>query len=143
MLRQMTMRRTRLFLILGLIALLPAVGALGQNQRVLVVRGGLLIDGTGADPVPNSVVVIANGKIQSVGREGSVTIPANATVIDAAGKTIIPGLVDSHVHLRNYHVQDYLYLLTSTLRVPARASRCWGQTKSSIRGWTCMCIFLG
>ena len=68
-LRQMTMRRTRLFLILGLIALLPAVGALGQNQRVLVVRGGLLIDGTGADPVPNSVVVIANGKIQSVGRD--------------------------------------------------------------------------
>ena len=111
----MTMRRTRLFLILGLIALLPAVGALGQNQRVLVVRGGLLIDGTGADPVPNSVVVIANGKIQSVGREGSVTIPANATVIDAAGKTIIPGLVDSHVHLRNYHVQDYLYWGVTTV----------------------------
>ena len=111
----MTMRRTRLFLILGLIALLPTVGALGQNQRVLVVRGGLLIDGTGADPVPNSVVVIANGKIQSVGREGSVTIPANATVIDAAGKTIIPGLVDSHVHLRNYHVQDYLYWGVTTV----------------------------
>jgi len=111
----MTMRRTGLFLILGLIALLPTIGALGQNQRVLVVRGGLLIDGTGADPVPNSVVVVANGKIQSVGREGSVTIPANATVIDAAGKTIIPGLVDSHVHLRNYHVQDYLYWGVTTV----------------------------
>ena len=38
-----------------------------------------------------------------------MTIPADAVVIDAAGKTVIPGLVDSHVHLRNYHIQDYLY----------------------------------
>ena len=36
-------------------------------------------------------------------------------VIDAAGKTIIPGLVDSHVHLRNYHVQDYLYWGVTTV----------------------------
>src|SRR5262249_47745565 len=57
----------------------------------------------------NSVIVISGGKIQSVGREGAVTIPANATVIDAAGKTIIPGLVDTHVHLRNYHAASYLY----------------------------------
>jgi hypothetical protein len=79
------------------------------NQRALVIRGGLLIDGTGAAPVPNSVITMVNGRIQSVGREGSVTIPADAEVIDAAGKTVIPGLVDSHVHLRNYHIQDYLY----------------------------------
>jgi len=119
------MRGTRFFLALSLIALLPAFGALAQNrlaqqraqtnQRVLVLRGGLLIDGTGAAPVPNSVITIANGKIQSVGREGSATIPADATVIDATGKTIIPGLVDSHVHLRNYHVQDYLYWGVTTV----------------------------
>lgn len=104
------MRRTRFFLALGLVALVPAFGALAQNrlaqqraqtnQRALVLRGGLLIDGSGAAPIPNSVVTIASGKIQSVGREGSATIPADATVIDATGKTIIPGLVDSHVHLR-------------------------------------------
>ena len=99
------MRRTRFFLALGLVALVPVFGALAQqraqtNQRALVLRGGFLIDGTGAVPVPNSVVTIASGKIQSVGREGSATIPADATVIDATGKTIIPGLVDSHVHLR-------------------------------------------
>lgn len=109
------MRRMRLFLVPGLIALLAGLVAFGQNQRVLVVRGGLLIDGTGAEPVPNSVIVIANGKIQSVGREGSVAIPANATVVNAAGKAIIPGLVDSHVHLRNYHVQDYLYWGVTTV----------------------------
>ena len=41
--------------------------------------------------------------------------PANAIVIDAAGKTVIPGLVDSHVHLRNYHIQDYLYWGVTTV----------------------------
>ena len=88
----------------------PAQPQAGQpNQRALVIRGGLLIDGTGAAPVPNSVIVIVDGRIQSAGANGSVTVPVDAQVIDAAGKTVIPGLVDSHVHLRNYHTQDYLY----------------------------------
>ena len=65
--------------------------------------------------MPNSVITIVNGRIQSVGREGSVTIPADAAVIDATGKTVIPGLVDSHVHLRNYHIQDYLYWGVTTV----------------------------
>src|SRR5262245_2348951 len=109
------MRRVRFLLTVALVAMLVSSAVLAQNpprpanQRALVIRGGLLIDGTGAAPVPNSVITIVNGRIQAVGREGSVTIPADATVIDATGKTVIPGLVDSHVHLRNYHIQDYLY----------------------------------
>ena len=115
------MRRVRLFLTAALIATLlsspeRAQNQAGQaNQRPLVIRGGLLIDGTGAAPVPTSIITIVNGRIQSVGREGSVTIPADATVIDATGKTVIPGLVDSHVHLRNYHIQDYLYWGVTTV----------------------------
>jgi Amidohydrolase family/IPT/TIG domain len=115
------MRRARVFPTVALIATLVSAAALAQNQarpanqRALVIRGGLLIDGTGAAPVPNSVITIVNGRIQSVGREGSVTIPADAAVIDAAGKTVIPGLVDSHVHLRNYHIQDYLYWGVTTV----------------------------
>src|ERR1043165_7635451 len=74
----------------------------GQSpQKPLVLRGGLLIDGKGGVPLDNAVVVISGGKIQSVGREGSVTIPAEATVMNTSGKTILPGLVDSHVHFRN------------------------------------------
>ena len=41
--------------------------------------------------------------------------PADAVEIDATGKTVIPGLVDSHVHLRNYHIQDYLYWGVTTV----------------------------
>jgi imidazolonepropionase-like amidohydrolase len=115
------MRRARFVLTAALSATLVASAALAQNQtrpaneRPLVIRGGLLIDGTGATPVPNSVITIVNGRIQGVGREGSVTIPADAVVIDATGKTVLPGLVDSHVHLRNYHIQDYLYWGVTTV----------------------------
>ena len=117
------MGSTRCFLMAALLMVLTSSVAVSQNQparqaanqRPIVVRGGLLIDGTGAAPVANSVIVIANGKIQSVGRDGSVTVPANATVIDATGKTIIPGLIDSHVHLRNYQPQAYLYWGVTTV----------------------------
>src|SRR5580765_4568908 len=115
------MRRARFFLTAALIASVVTAVARAQNQgpranqRPLVIRGGLLIDGTGAAPVPNSVITIVNGRIQSIGRDGPVTIPADATVIDATGKTVIPGLVDSHVHLRNYHIQDYLYWGVTTV----------------------------
>jgi imidazolonepropionase-like amidohydrolase len=105
------------------LAMLMAAGGAGlfvtaqapPNQRPIVIRGGLLIDGTGSAPVPNSVVTIVSGRIQGAGRDGAVTVPANALVVNAAGKTVIPGLVDSHVHLRNYHIQDYLYWGVTTV----------------------------
>src|SRR5690349_2393326 len=110
--------RNVLFLLLVLVTALGAVWALGQNQPaqrptaapgLLVLRGGLLIDGTGSVPVSNPVLIISGGKIQSVGREGSVTIPSDATVIDTNGKTILPGLIDAHIHLRNFAAPGYLY----------------------------------
>ena len=64
----------------------------------LVIRGATLIDGTAGAPVANSVIVIRDGRIAAVGKAGAVSIPKNARVIDAAGKWIIPGLVDAHVH---------------------------------------------
>jgi hypothetical protein len=103
------MRKTLTFSLLGV--LLVTFWAFAQNQpaKTLALRGGLLIDGTGRPPVANSVVLISNGKFQAAGAEGSVTVPAGATVIDASGKTIMPGLVDSHVHIRNYLAPMYLY----------------------------------
>ncbi|MEO8227868.1 MAG: amidohydrolase family protein, partial [Gemmatimonadota bacterium] len=68
------------------------------GAATLVVRGGVLIDGTGAGPVANSVVVIRDGRITAAGKAGAVAVPSGARVIDAHGKWIIPGLVDAHVH---------------------------------------------
>ncbi|HYX26962.1 MAG TPA: amidohydrolase family protein [Pyrinomonadaceae bacterium] len=66
---------------------------------LLYVRGGRLIDGTGHSPVEHSVIVIARGRIQAVFHEGDSAIPAGAHVIDADGRTVMPGLIDDHVHL--------------------------------------------
>src|SRR6202142_2549010 len=82
------------------IAFLPRV--MGQQADVLVIDGGTLIDGTGAAPVPNSVIVIENGKIASAGSRSNVRVPAGARVIDAKGKFLVPGLTDGHVHYRSW-----------------------------------------
>ena len=84
-------------------------------QGPLVLRGGLLIDGTGRAPLNNAVVVISGNEIQSVGTEASVKIPPGATFIDTTGKAILPGLVDSHVHLRNFQEPAYLYWGVTTV----------------------------
>lgn len=59
--------------------------------------GARVIDGTGKAPIQNATVVVRNGKIEAVG--SSVKVPAGAQRIDAAGKTIIPGLESAHSHL--------------------------------------------
>ena len=68
------------------------------TPSVVVVEGGTLIDGTGAPPVANAAILIENGRIQQIGKQGELNIPAGARVIQANGKYIIPGLIDSHVH---------------------------------------------
>lgn len=70
---------------------------------VLVLRGATLIDGTGAPPVPDSLVVVRDGKIAYAGpftREAAAAAleGGSAGPIDVRGRWIIPGLVDAHVH---------------------------------------------
>lgn len=67
------------------------------SQWIAIV-GGRLIDGTGSPPVENSVVLIQGRQIVQVGVLGELEIPAEATRYDASGKTVLPGLVDSHFH---------------------------------------------
>src|SRR5688572_33388832 len=62
-----------------------------------VVRAGTLIDGTGADPIRNATLVIEGTTITRVNDNGD--IPREAEVIDAAGLTVMPGMIDCHVHL--------------------------------------------
>ena len=60
---------------------------------------GILIDGTGADAVPNGAVVIQNGRIIAAGPRTQVEIPANTNIIDVKGRTILPGFINAHVHV--------------------------------------------
>ena len=96
------MRRWRVFA-LGLVLILPgckesAAPVVQHGELALV--GGKLIDGTGSTPVTDSVVVIRDGRIETTGTRDATAVPADAEVIDVTGKTIIPGLVNLHVHYR-------------------------------------------
>src|SRR5881397_3162655 len=66
---------------------------------MLVLRGGTLIDGTGRTPVRDATVVITDGRIETVTTGAAATWPSSAEVIDVAGMTVLPGLIDCHDHL--------------------------------------------
>ena len=73
-------------------------GIAGSRAATLAIVGGTLIDGTGAAPVADAVVVIHDGRIVAAGPRSKVKIPKDANVVDAHGKTILPGLWDMHAH---------------------------------------------
>jgi imidazolonepropionase-like amidohydrolase len=74
----------------------------GKQDRTLAIVGGTIIDGTGGQPITDGVVVVTGSRIVAAGRSGSVTIPAGAQSIDAKGRYILPGFVDTNVHLSLY-----------------------------------------
>ena len=70
--------------------------------RVTAITGATLIDGTGGAPVPDAVVVVTGDRITAAGPRASVPVPAGATIVDAAGQFIVPGFIDTNVHLSLY-----------------------------------------
>ncbi len=66
---------------------------------VTAIKSSLLIDGTGASPLHNAVVLVDGDRILDVGREADLGIPDDAEVIDLGDETILPGLVDPHTHI--------------------------------------------
>lgn len=77
------------------------VGAPGERKGsgTVVLKAAQIIDGTGAAPIKNGVIVILDDKIMAVGPSGSVTIPSGAKVIDLDDATLMPGFIDSHTHI--------------------------------------------
>jgi predicted amidohydrolase YtcJ len=63
-----------------------------------VLTGGTLYDGTGAPPIKDSIVILQDEYIIGVGKKSEIEIPAGAEVYDITGKTVLPGLIDSHCH---------------------------------------------
>ena len=88
---------TRLLLVLAIF--LPAVFAQAPRGGAVALTGARVIPGTGAAPLEQATIVIANGAIESVGSGSAVKIPAGATRVDMSGKTILPGLINAHGHL--------------------------------------------
>ncbi len=69
------------------------------GNGTVALRAALLINGTGAEPIRDGVVVVKDDKIIAVGRFGNVSIPAGAPVIDLGNSTLMPGFIDAHTHI--------------------------------------------
>lgn len=95
---------------------LLASGWYAANGAGLLVRGGTLIGDTGNASVANARILTTDGMIAGVwsGDAGAPNLPEGTQVVDAAGKFIIPGLIDSHVHYNWYAGELFLtYGVTS------------------------------
>lgn len=92
----MNLPRTILCLV---VLLLPEPSWGGQAGASWAIKDAALIDGTGAAPLNGSVIVGRADRIVCVGRVTDCQIPGDATIVGAAGKWVIPGLIDTHVHL--------------------------------------------
>ena len=75
-----------------------------DTGSVLAIKTGLLIDGTGRPPLQNAVILVQDGKFTRIG--AGIEIPQGAQIIDASGQVVMPGLIDTHVHLAEQAIVD-------------------------------------
>lgn len=79
-----------------------SIGTPQPPEPVLAIVGGTVIDGNGGEPAKDMTVLIRGKRIAELGPRDRVTIPAGATRVDARGKYITPGFVDTNVHISLY-----------------------------------------
>jgi imidazolonepropionase-like amidohydrolase len=84
-----------------------------MRDSTIAIRGGQLIDGTGADPVRNALIVLEGGRVTYAGPESGRTAPRDGRVIDAEGASVLPGLMDAHVHISLNAPDNLLQEVTS------------------------------
>jgi imidazolonepropionase-like amidohydrolase len=94
--------------LLGIALTMPAPAAQATGTLTAIV-GGTVIDGNGGPPIADAVILIDGERITAVGPRRAVTIPADAHQIDAHGQWILPGLIDTNVHLSLYGGQNDRY----------------------------------
>jgi imidazolonepropionase-like amidohydrolase len=99
--------KTTTALLLLFVVIIPCLAQAPQNDRQQFIRAEgrvalnhvRVIDGTGAAPLEDQVVLIADGKIQALGPAASTKIPEGTQTLDLKGYTVIPGLVGMHDHM--------------------------------------------
>jgi imidazolonepropionase-like amidohydrolase len=110
MMRQATSART-IGTLIALCGLAVAVGHVAAQapDAVTALVGGTVVDGNGGPPIADAIVLLGGARIIAVGPRSAVTIPSGATTIDEHGRWILPGLIDTNVHLSLYGGQNDRY----------------------------------
>src|SRR5262249_26277653 len=70
-----------------------------QSAKHLALVGGMLVTGYEVPPVHHAAILIEGDRIVQAGPASEVKIPADATIIDTSGRTMMPGLIETHAHL--------------------------------------------
>ncbi len=89
-------------LALSLLAFSSAYAAAVRADSVTAIVGATIIDGNGGQSLRDAVVLITGRRITAVGSRENVKIPKGARIIDAAGKFLVPGFIDTNVHMSLY-----------------------------------------
>ena len=136
------MRLSTLLALLLLLLLGPAIStaqqpAPGQSpQQVTVIHAGTLLDRPGRAPRRNGSIVVRGGRIESV-QDGFVPVPEGARLIDLRDRFVLPGLIDSHVHLTSDRAGIEGQLAGMTESTPLRAyEAAWNAQKTLQAGFT-------
>ena len=93
--------------------LVTAALATHVQAQSMVIKGANILDVTNGELLKNHVVVVDDGRIAQVSPASSTSLPKGVEVVDLQGHTIMPGLIDMHVHLTsggNYHGYERLKL---------------------------------
>ena len=80
-----------------LLSVLPGQAA----EKPVAILHGRLINGLGDTPIENATVILRGRSIEYAGPASGASVPSDAQIIDATGKSVMPGLADMHVHLQN------------------------------------------
>jgi imidazolonepropionase-like amidohydrolase len=120
---------------------------MAADDQTTAIVGARVIDGLGRDPIDKGTLVIEGGRIAAVGKDAAVQIPRGARVLDAAGRTVLPGIIDCHVHstyrsrdvrkhLQNtptYNVLRSTHILEETLACGVTTARDMGGADAGFR----------
>jgi imidazolonepropionase-like amidohydrolase len=107
----------------------------------VAIVGGTVIDGLGREPIRRGVVVIEGGRITAVGPERTVAPPRDAERLDAAGSTVLPGIIDCHLHatwrardMRQHLLNTPSYNILRSTEILAETLRCGVTTARDMGG---------
>lgn len=95
------MRGSRLSAAAVLVVLLGAAAVWAQGARpgAVVYDGARIIDGSGTPPIESATMIVQDGRVTAIGPRGTVQAPAGAARVDLTGKTIMPAMINAHVHM--------------------------------------------
>ena len=124
-----TVRIEQAFLIslISLISLCSLHAQRGPTAPLAIV-GARIVDGTGAAPLDDAVVVVEGDRIRAAGPRATVQVPRGAAIVDAKGKVLLPGLVDAHCHI-NQAPEDMKRYWIAQLRWGVTTMRSAGNDK--------------